>query len=284
MKKLGLVLEGGASRTYFSIGVMDALLENDIMADYIIGASAGIANGVSYISKQKGRSLKIGLEYLNDKRYMGFKYFFSKNNHSYYNIKFVFDDIPNIYVPYDYDTAKKFKGESYAVLTNLKTGKAEYFPVNYDDKTWKLLVATCSLPIMFKPVKINGNLYLDGGIADPIPIKKAYDDGCDKIIAVVTREKNYVKKVEAGINVSSVIYRKYPNFVKALKNRTDLYNKCHKLLEKYECEKKALVIFPDDTSSWKRTESDPVKIKEMYDDGYKKALEKMDEIKEYINS
>ena len=284
MKKLGLVLEGGASRTYFSIGVMDALLENNIMADYIIGASAGIANGVSYISKQKGRSLKIGLEYLNDKRYMGFKYFFSKNNHSYYNIKFVFDDIPNIYVPYDYDTAKKFKGESYAILTNLKTGKAEYFPVNYNDKTWKLLVATCSLPIMFKPVKINGNLYLDGGIADPIPIKKAYDDGCDKIIAVVTREKNYVKKVEAGINVSSVIYRKYPNFVKALKNRTDLYNKSHKLLEEYECEKKALVVFPDDTSSWKRTESDPVKIKEMYDDGYKKALEKMDEIKEYINS
>ena len=284
MKKLGLVLEGGASRTYFSIGVMDALLENNIMADYIIGASAGIANGVSYISKQKGRSLKIGLEYLNDKRYMGFKYFFAKNNHSYYNIKFVFDDIPNIYVPYDYDTAKKFKGESYAILTNLKTGKAEYFSVNYDDKTWKLLVATCSLPIMFKPVKINGNLYLDGGIADPIPIKKAYDDGCDKIIAVVTREKNYVKKVEAGINVSSFMYRKYPNFVNALKNRTDLYNKCHKSLEEYERENKALVIFPDDTSSWKRTESDPVKIKEMYDDGYKKAMEKMDEIKKYINS
>lgn len=280
--KLGLVLEGGASRTYFSIGVMDALLEENIMANYVIGTSAGIANGISYISKQKGRCLELGMKYLPDKRYMGMKHFFKRDNKSYYNIKFVFDDIPNIYLPFDYETAKNYDGEAFAVVTNIETGEAEYMPITYDDKSWRLIVATCALPIMFKPVDLNGKLYLDGGIADPIPIKKAYDDGCDKIIAIVTREREYIKKEEVGIGISAFAYRKYPNLVKALKKRTKLYNESHKLLQTYEKEGKAFLILPDETSSWKRTESNPEKIKEMYDAGYKKAKERMSDLKKYI--
>ena len=54
--KVGMVLEGGALRTIFSTGVLDAMLEQDLMADYVVGVSAGIAYGVSYVSRQPRQS------------------------------------------------------------------------------------------------------------------------------------------------------------------------------------------------------------------------------------
>ena len=79
--KTGLVLEGGAFRTIFSSGACDGLLAADIMPDYCVGVSAGIAYGVSYISKQSGRNLEILTHYANDKRYMGVNNLLRPGNH-----------------------------------------------------------------------------------------------------------------------------------------------------------------------------------------------------------
>ena len=57
--KLGIIMEGGASRTIFSCGVTDCFLEEGLMPDYFAGVSAGIAYGVSYLSKQRGRNWKL---------------------------------------------------------------------------------------------------------------------------------------------------------------------------------------------------------------------------------
>ena len=119
-----MVFEGGASRTAFSCGVMDAFLEEDLMPDYMIGVSAGIAFGVSYLSKQKGRNLKLLEEYMGDKRYMGMKYLFDRRKKTYYNIDFVFDEVPNKLLPFDYDTFAAYKGIVEAGVTNIHTGKA----------------------------------------------------------------------------------------------------------------------------------------------------------------
>ena len=124
-----MVFEGGASRTAFSCGVMDAFLEEELMPDYFIGVSAGIAFGVSYLSKQKGRNLKILEEYMADKRYMGLKYLFDRKKKSYYNIGFVFDEVPNKLLPFDYETFAGYKGVVEACVTNIHTGKAEYLKV-----------------------------------------------------------------------------------------------------------------------------------------------------------
>ena len=111
--KIGLVLEGGASRTYFSNGVMDVLMEQNIRADYLIGASAGIANGISYASWQHGRSLRLGVDFLHDKRYMGWKYLLKPGNRCYYNVPFVFGEIPEKWLPFDYDAFEAFAGEQH---------------------------------------------------------------------------------------------------------------------------------------------------------------------------
>lgn len=284
LMKTGLVLEGGASRAYFSIGAMDALLDLGIYTDYVIGASAGIANGISYVSRQKGRSLELGLKYLHDKRYMGFRHLLNRKNGSYYNIKFVFDEIPNKYVPFDYEKFRKFNSETVAAVTNIETGKPEYINIDGSDKEWTAVVASCALPLMFKPINIGGKLYMDGGISDSIPFERAFESGCDKAIVIVTRERGYCKENEPAIGISSFLYRKYPQFAAALHGRADMYNRERMRLFKAEKEGKALVIAPENTDGWTRTEKSPERLKFMYDDGYNAVMARADEIKAFMKN
>ena len=143
--KTGIVLEGGAIRTIFSSGVCDALLTGDIMTDYVIGVSAGIAYGVSYVSRQIRRNLDIMVNYVNDKRYMSMGNLLRRDNKAYFGLKFVYDTIPNELIPFDYDTYRAFSGEVEAAVTNLDTGKAEYLPVDGNDKSFTILQATCEI-------------------------------------------------------------------------------------------------------------------------------------------
>lgn len=147
--KTGIVFEGGAFRTIFSCGVMDAFLDRDIMPDYMIGVSAGAAYGVSYASRQKRRNLQILLDYRDDKRYMSMHNMTDKTNRSVYGLEFAYDTIPNKLVPFDYDTFNAWGGEFYAVVTNVLTGKPEYMRYTTEDRTNKLLQATCALPALF---------------------------------------------------------------------------------------------------------------------------------------
>lgn len=280
--KLGLTLEGGASRTYFSVGVLDVLLQEDIMADVVIGASAGIANGVSYVSRQKGRSLELGLRYFPDKRYMGFRHLLNPKNRSYYNIPFVFDQLPNHYLPFDYDTYKAFHGEVLAAVTNIQTAKTEYLPVTGEDSTWKTLVASCALPLMFPVITINGNKYMDGGISNPIPVDEAIRRGCDKNIVVITRERSYQKEKEQGAGLASVLLHRYPKFTELLARRAEEYNLAHQKILQLEQEGKLFLIAPDNTDGWTRTERDPEKIQAMYDCGVLAMQRRLPDLKTYL--
>ena len=277
--KTGLVLEGGASRGYFTVGALDALIDIGFKADLLVGTSAGIANGVSFVSNQRGRGLKIGLEYLNDKRYMGFRHLINPKKRSYYNVDFVFGELPNKLIPFDKEAFDKSGCKVLAALTNIKTGKCEYHPVTSDDKEWKVVVASCALPIMFHPVEIGGELYMDGGITEPIPFRKALDEGCDKTVVIITRERSYIKSKEAGLGISGFLYRKYEGLKRALETRTEMYNDRHHELLELEKEGKIILIAPEeDTSGWKRTERRPEKIQEMYDIGYATVMKYKDKI------
>ena len=184
--KLGMVFEGGANRTVFSCGVMDAFLKERLMPDYLIGVSAGIAYGVSYLSGQKGRNIEVVENYIADKRYMGMRHLFNRNEKAYFNTKFVFEEVPNELIPFDYDAFAAYPGKVEAAVTNIHTGKAEYVEVPRGRDMRDTLVASCSLPILFQPVKLGRHYYLDGGIADSIPYEHALAEGCDRLIVVLT--------------------------------------------------------------------------------------------------
>ena len=280
--KLGLVLEGGASRTVFSCGVMDTLLKNEIIADYVIGTSAGIAYGTSYASKQIGRNRDVAVNFMNDKRYMGMKHLINPKNRSFYNLDFVFHQIPTKEVLFDYETFGQVEGDVIASVTNLRTGKVEYLPVPADDKAFTVLQASCALPIMFKPIEIGGEKYLDGGICDPIPYKRALEVGCDKIIVILTREKGYEKGKDSATNLVKMAYRKYPEFLDAFMKRPQVYNDSIKDIEKLQEEGKAIVIRPEKIDGVGRTESNPDILQSLYDQGLEVGDKRMKEILEFI--
>lgn len=278
----GLIVEGGASRTYFAVGVLDAMMKNNIPVDYITGASAGISNAMNYASGQVGRGIRIGLNYLPKKEYSSMRHMFNPKNRSLYNIDYVFRKIPNELDLYDYDTFAKYEGVAEAAVTNVETGKTEYLRVDPNDRSWKVLVASCSLPIMFPIVELDGKKYLDGGIGDAIPFKRALDVGCDKIIVVLSRERSYVKKSGGEEKYSAPLFKKYPDFVKTLTNRSNMYNNQRRELFELEAQGKALVFEPKDTSKWSRTVKDPGIIKAMYDEGYALGIKRMQELMDYI--
>ena len=278
--KLGITMEGGASRTVFSCGVTDAFLEEDIMPDYFIGVSAGIAYGVSYLSRQKGRNLTIIQKYMNDKRYMGMRHLFKGRN--FYNIPFVFEEIPNKLEAFDYEAFQAFPGKVEACVTNLHSGKAEYLEVPRQDDKFEVLVASCALPILFQPVKVGRHYYLDGGISDSVPYKHAMEEGCDKNIVILTRERGYVKKQERAGGISMKLYKKYPNIVEDLRTRPERYNVCMKELSEREEAGEVFVIAPETTYGIGRTESNPDKLTKLYEEGYRQAKSQMADLKRYL--
>ena len=281
--KTGLVLEGGALRTIFSSGACDGLLAADIMPDYCVGVSAGIAYGVSYVSRQKGRNLEILTKYANDKRYMGVNNLLRPGNHRcYFGLQFTYDTIPNELIPFDYETFAAFPGEVEAVVTNMDTGKAEYLPVPKQDEHFELLQATCALPFLFPVYHINGKPYMDGGAADAIPYDHAVEKGCDRVVVILTRERSYIRKQESLQPLIDRFYRKYPKFCDTMRRRADDYNACRGRLFRLEREGKVLIIAPKCTRGFSRTERDVEKIKALYQDGYQQAVARQEEIRAFL--
>ena len=271
-----LILEGGTLRPIFSAGVMDALLDNNITFPYCIGVSAGITNGISYISQQRGRNLEVVTKYRNDKRYLGYRNFLKCK--SLFGLDFVFDEIPNKLIPFDMDTYKKYPGKVLVGVTNAKTGKTEYLDgKNLDDKA-TMLRATCALPIFFPVIKLNGNEYYDGGICDPIPIKKAIEDGNDKHLIILTQPKCYKKELsKKNVLVAKLLNNKYPNLKDALLNRHDSYNETVRFCEELEKQGKALILRPE--FSLESFEKDVDKLKANYNHGYDLATKRINDIK-----
>lgn len=278
--KLGITMEGGASRTVFSCGVTDVFLEEGIMPDYFIGVSAGIAYGVSYLSGQKGRNLELATKYMGDKRYMGARHLLKNRN--FYNLEFAFGEVPNKLLPFDMDAFEAFPGKVVAGVTNIHTGKPEYLEVPRRDDKYEVLVASCALPILFQPVKVGKHYYLDGGLSDSIPYKQAIKEGCDKNIVILTRERGYVKKQERAGKISQKLYKKYPKIVEDLEKRPERYNACMKELLEQEKAGEVFVIAPETTYGIGRTESNPDKLRQLYDEGYQMAKERMPELKKYL--
>ena len=280
--KTGIVQEGGAVRTIYSTGVCDALLTRDLMTDYVIGVSAGIAYGVSYVSRQPRRNLDIMVGYINDKRYMGLGNLLRRDNRAYFGLDFVFSRIPNELIPFDYDAFAAYPGEVEAVVTNLDTGAPEYFPMPRRDDKFRLLQATCALPFLFPVFHIEGKPCMDGGAADAIPYERAFARGCDRVIAVLTRERDYVRQPEKLQPLIDLVYRKYPRFCDTMRRRAEVYNESRRKLFQLEKEGRVLVFTPTSTQGFHRTERDVEKIRALWKDGWDQGLARLDEAEAFL--
>lgn len=274
----GLVLEGGTFRPVFSCGVMDALLDNDIMFDYVIGVSAGITYAASYLSRQRERNINILRQYRGDKRYFGARNLL--HDHSIFGTDFVFDTIPNQLVPFDWDEFHKYQGKCLVGVTNAKTGKAEYLDGMRMDRPCTMLRATCAIPIYFPPVQMDGETYYDGGLADPIPILRSLHDGNERNLIVLTQPESYRKTLGRGVQFTAKwLKRKYPAMSKVLLERAKHYNEtvcfCHRLAENKPQD--TVLLQPE--KSLNSFEKDVKKLEWGYEMGYNMTCARMEQIK-----
>lgn len=276
----GLVLEGGGMRGVFTAGVLDFLLEQNIEFDKVAGVSAGACHACSYLSKQKGRAYRACADYIHRWEYMSFRSLIKTGN--LFGEKFVYHEIPEKLIPIDNDEFLKSGADFRAVVTNCKTGKAEYLRVRDVIKDVEMVRASSSLPLVSRMVEINGKLYLDGGIADSVPLKFVMDEGCEKNLVVLTRPRDYVKDVERFQFMIRRKYKKFPQMIETIKNRHTIYNEQMEFIRQQEAEGKAFVIAPRSPLDIGRTERDTAKLKAAYDIGYALALEKKEELFSYF--
>ena len=280
MIEAGLVVEGGGMRGVYTAGVLDYFMEKNLYFDDCYGVSAGACHISSYVSKQIGRSIKVTLDYINDKRYCSINSLIKTGD--MFGVEMLYDLIPNKLELYDYDTFNKFKGNFYSVVTNCKTGKAEYIKIKDMKKDIIAVRASSSLPLLSRIVEINGKEYLDGGITDSIPIKKSIKDGHKKNVVILTRDKTYRKSKPKFLSFFKLKYKKYPNLVKAIENRYKMYNETLDFIEEEKAKNKVFIIQPKLPVKISRIEKDKDKLKELYNQGYEDAKEIYEDLMKFL--
>lgn len=277
--KVGLVLEGGAMRGMFTAGVLDVLLDEQIAIDGALTVSAGALFGVNFPAKQRGRVLRYNLKYLNDKRYMGWHSLLTTGN--VVNKDFAFYTLPFSLDPFDQATFSASQVDFWVTLTNVETGEAEYVKITDAFAQMEALRATSAMPLVSKMVEIDGKKYLDGGIADSIPLDKALALGYDKIIVILTRPLEY-RKIPSNNWLFKLFYRRYPKLIERWANRYAEYNQAVEKVIQMANTGDIFVIRPSQNLNISRLEKDPNKVQAMYDLGIKDGQAAIAGLREYL--
>jgi predicted patatin/cPLA2 family phospholipase len=261
---VALVLEGGGFRGMFTAGVLDAFLRERLHFERAIGVSAGAAYGVSYVSRQAGRNLAVSNTYAWTSRYYGLGNFLRTG--SFFDWEFIYGEVPQKLIPLDYDEIRRAGTRLEVVVTSCRTGRAEYLPANdLDPEALKdLLAATSSLPLISNRIEIGGAPYMDGGIADSIPVERALSTGSDRVVVVLTRPAGYRKRGSALVALLGLAYRRYPELARSFARRADAYNRSLDALDALERQGRAFVVRPEEAIPVGRTENDAPKLEALF--------------------
>lgn len=285
MRKATMVLEGGATRGVFTSGVLDYLMERELYTSHVIGVSAGSCNAVDYVSRQPGRTkdCMIPTDKKDDYLY-GVRKFVKEK--SLMNMDLIFDTYPNKTHPFDFDTYFQSEMKCEIVATNCMTGKAEYLDERQDKaRLMKLCRASCSMPLVTPIVNVDGIPYLDGGLADSVPIERAKTYGNQKIVIILTRNPGYRKKrISKGMaRVYREAYRSYPNLLRTILTRSLHYNRTMSQIEQMEQEGSIFVLRPQ-VKTVSRLERNTEILTGFYEHGYQLMEQEYERLMDYLKS
>lgn len=280
--KVAMVLEGGSFRCQFTAGVLDVFMENGVEVSACYGVSAGALSGLNYKSRQIGRANRVNLAFCNDSRYMGAKSFATSGSVVGYD--FLLNDIQDRLDPFDNDAFEKNPMSLYAVATDVVFGTPAYLPVENAVLDVDALRATTSLPLMTQPVEMGDAIYLDGGVADSVPVEHALEDaGFDRAIVVLTQDRTYKKCPYEFLAAAHARYAAYPYLLEALENRHERYNEQREHIWEYERQGRALVIAPPQPVEVGHIEHDPAKLLALYIQGRQEGKRRLDEVRAFIS-
>jgi len=281
--KTGIVVEGGGMRGIYGAGVLDVLLENDIKADGLIGVSAGAIHGCSFVSGQKGRSIRYNLKYSCDPRYMSMRSLIRTGD--MFGMDFCYRELPETLDPFDNETFESSSTEYYVTCTDVETGQPVYHrcpSLRGDRIDW--VRASASMPLASRIVELDGKKLLDGGVADSIPVMAFRKMGFKKDLVILTRPEGYRKKQNPMLPLIRRAYREYPEFVETAASRHLVYNRELDEISRLEREGEILVIRPSRRIKISRTERRPERIEQMYRLGREDAMKAFSGIKAFMGA
>ena len=281
MKK-GLVLEGGAMRGLFSAGVIDILMENNLLPDGVIGVSAGAAFGCNIKSKQPGRVIRYNKKLAHDWRYASFRSLLTTGD--YFGGEYAYHYMPRHLDYFDVETFNNNPMEFWAVCTNVGTGKAVYKRLmEVDNNCLEYIRASASMPIAARIVTVEGKKLLDGGIADSIPLRFFQEQGYDRNLVVLTQPANYVKEPNKLIPLMRLWLRRHPRIIRALEQRHIMYNNQLEYVRQEEKKSNTLVLRPEAALTIGHLSHNPDDMQATYEHGRKVATKHLEEIKAFFS-
>ncbi|MBE6373166.1 MAG: patatin family protein [Lentisphaerae bacterium] len=281
MGKNGMVLEGGAMRGLFSAGILDVMMENQIRADGLIGVSAGAAFGCNYKSGQIGRALRYNKKYCRDPRYCSWRSWLRTGD--LFGAEFCYHELPDKLDPFDCAAYEADPTEFYLVCTDVMTGKAEYHRCPAaDPECFEWMRASGSMPLVSRIVAVGGGRYLDGAMADSIPLRFFESLGYERNLVILTQPAGYLKKPSPAMPLLRFIYRKYPLLVRAMEERHVKYNETVRYVEEQAAAGRVLLMRPESPLPIKRITRDPDLLQKTYDLGRRQAEKRLNEIKAFF--
>lgn len=266
-------------RGLYTAGVLDVMLDMGFSPDVICGTSAGVTFGVNLKSKQRGRVVRYNIRFAGDPRYISLRSWLTTGD--MVNVPFAYDLLPRELDPFDNETYMRTPCDFFATVTNLRTGRAEYLPVVDSWRDMQIIRASASLPFLSRKVKIGEEEYLDGGIVDNIPLEKCMEEGCDRIIVVLTRPQGVLVDDHLSL-LGRLFYPAYPALQKAIDVRNEEYRRKIERVGQLEKEGKILVIRPSRFLKIARLERNPEKLQALYDLGIADAGQLRMRIQQYL--
>lgn len=270
--KIGVVDVGGGLRGSFGAGVLDYCMEQGIRFDFGIGVSAGAANISSYMANQKGRNFVFYTEYFQREQYMGVKNLMHTG--SYIGLDYIYSSLSDHEgdYPLDWKTIRNDPRDMMIVATDANTGLPHYFQ-KYDMRqdSYDPIKASCCVPVINRPYKVDGIPYFDGGLSDPVPYEKAFEAGCDKVVVILTRPEDYRRIPKNDKIIADLLHPHYPNASFAMRNRSVVYNQQVDACEYLQVQGKVCIVAPDSIGKMKTLTKDKDSIEALYYKGYEEA-------------
>lgn len=284
-KKIGLVIEGGGMKCAYNAGILDAFLDEGIQFDYCIGVSAGSGNLASYLAGQRGRNLRFFTDHIHSPNYFGIKSFLRTGD--LFGLQYIYGELTNAggQDPLDYQRIMQNPSEYQAVVTNALTGKPEYFGkdmLKQDD--YRLIMASSAIPVACRPVELNGIPYFDGGLSDAIPVMHALEQGCEKLVVILSKNRDYVRKPQGMRALYRLACRKYPNIIDAISRRHLTYNENFKKVFSLEQDGTAFVFAPSEPLHVGTYSIEENAERALYDLGLKDFLTEKERLMAFISS
>lgn len=270
--KIGVIDVGGGFRGIYAAGVLDYCMDQKIAFDLGIGVSAGSANLISYAAGQTRRNYRFFAEYGLRKEYAGIKNFLCKR--SFVDLDYVYSTLSNSdgENPLDYAAFLKNPMAFYVVALEAESGKVRYFDrrdIAQDD--YSVMKASCAIPFVCRPYAVNGTPYYDGALGDPVPLQKAFDLGCDKVVVLLTKPEQERRTSDRDEKLARMIRRKYPMAAEQLCRRAARYNEGVALAQAYAAQGRVLIVSPDDTCGVNTLKRDAAALDRLYRKGYRDA-------------